>query len=219
MKALVIVFLFICFPLMAGSTMRISAAAGANALPEVLDMISSAYAIMGYKIELLGMPAKRALRQARDNPNIDAELARSQLVENYLTNYIRIPVPVKTLVVSAFVVDDSIHVSQWQQLTPYRVGLVRGHLAFHEQLKNHPAVEYFTSANQAITMLERGRVDVVILPKQIGEYAIKKYWHKQTRAVTPPIDQIYLYHYLNQKHQAIASELTHILQQLTIQSE
>ncbi|MGY5451147.1 substrate-binding periplasmic protein [Agarivorans sp. MS3-6] len=191
--------------------LRISTVENVAAYPEVVNMLSRAYAELGYHIELVPMPAKRSLRQAKENIDIDAELARTEYAAPFLPNHLRIPIPIAYITIAAFVMRDDLEIVNWQSLQAYGVGGVRGHLFIESKLKNHNKLLFLSSANQALTMLSRGRLDVVILPQTMGEYVVKQNWHSQVKMVSPALDYVPLYHYLHQKHHAIAGNLTQAL--------
>lgn len=193
------------------TSMRIATAENAAAFPEVINIISNAYAELGYQIDLVPMPAKRSLRQANQSQDIDSELARTKLVTPLLTNYLRIPVAITQINIAAFVVRDDIEIIGWQSLQAYNVGGVRGHLLLEKQLGNYTNILFFNSANQAFSMLSRGRVDVIVLPQTMGEYVVKQNLLSQIKMSSPALDHVPLYHYLHKKHHAIAGKLTQAL--------
>ncbi|MEE1674947.1 transporter substrate-binding domain-containing protein [Agarivorans aestuarii] len=204
-----------CAWVSAEPSLRISTAETIAAYPKVRDTVTAAYSELGYTVEIVPMPAKRSLHHARDNHHIDAELARTRYASAYLPNHILIPVAVGHITIAAFVKKDKAVVTDWHSLQQYRVAGVRGHLFLEDKLRNHSDTQFFNSAHQALTMLGRGRVDVVILPLSIGEYVIKKYWHKQITTVSPALDYVPLYHFLHNKHQDKAEQLAEVLQKFT----
>ncbi|WP_411993693.1 substrate-binding periplasmic protein [Agarivorans sp. DSG3-1] len=216
MKMIVLVMLMlISVKLHAGPSLRISTVETIAALPNVSELVSNAYAELGYQVEIIPMPAKRSLYQAKNNFGIDAELARTEYVASYLPHHLMIPVPLAYINIAAFVKREEIDISQWEDLQGYQVAGVRGHLFLEVKLENHASTVFFSDAHQALTMLGRGRVDVVILPQSIGEYVVKKYWHKQIKMLSPSLDAIPVYHYLHDKHRGIADSLAAVLRKLT----
>ncbi|WP_406610035.1 substrate-binding periplasmic protein [Agarivorans sp. JK6] len=216
MRTVCLIMLTLCCGyLSAEPSLRISTIETIAAFPEVRDTVSAAYAELGYQVDIVPMPAKRSLHHARDNHDIDAELARTRYASSYLPNHILIPVPVGHITIAAFVKKDKALVTDWQSLQQYRVAGVRGHLFLEEKMRKHNNTQFFNTAHQALTMLGRERVDVVVLPLSLGEYVIKKYWHKQITVVSPALDQVPLYHFLHNKHQDKAAHLAEVLRKFT----
>ncbi len=199
--------------------LRISTLDGIAAAPHISEFIRAAYQKIGYEIEIVPMPAKRSLYQAREREDIDAELARTINAAGYLPKHTLIPVPVAYVKVAAFVNNPKLSFSRWSDLNNYKVAAVRGHLAAEGRLAERSDVYFLNDAEQVLTMLERGRVDVAILPKGIGLYVIKKHRHRQL--TTPPmvIDEIPIYHFLHSRHHDLVEPLTQAMRQLRQQAD
>lgn len=198
----------------ADHTLRISSVEGIAAAPHISEFVRAAYQRIGYKIEILPMPAKRSLHQARDSETIDGELARTVYAAGYLPKHILIPVAVAHLKIAAFVTQADLSPSSWADLKDYKVAAVRGHLASEKGLAEHTQVVLLNDAEQVLTMLERGRVDVAVLPKGMGLYVIKKNRHGGLRVAPTLIDEIPMYHFLHSRHQDLVEPLSQAMVEL-----
>jgi polar amino acid transport system substrate-binding protein len=150
------------------------------------------------------------LSKANNSSLIDAELARGKIVQRLLPKFIRIPVPLVKLEFSAFVRDISFEVKSWKSLLPYKVGTVRGFFVVQENLKEIEII-YGRDAEQVMKMLEYGRVQVVVIPKLVGESSLAKFGMKNIRILEPPIETVAFYHYLNVRHHSLVPKLTKAL--------
>ena len=216
-------FLLLSFVLAQGAyadhTMRISTVEGVVAAPHISEFVRAAYQQLGYQIEILPMPAKRSLHQARDSEDIDSELARTIYAAGYLPKHTLIPVPVGQLKVAAFVNNEALVIHSWSDLKNYRVAAVRGHLASANRLAEHGEAYFLNDAEQVLTMLERGRVDVAILPRGVGLYWIKKNRHRELNIPPTVIEEIPIYHFLHSRHQDLVEPLSQIMAELREQAE
>jgi len=200
-------------------SLRISTVEGIVAAPHISEFVREAYQKIGYQIEILPMPAKRSLYQARESESIDGELARTVGAAGYLPKHILIPVPVAYLKVAAFVNNTELSIHSWSDLKDYKVAAVRGHLASEKRLAEHQAANFLNDAEQALTMLERGRADVAILPLGVGLYWIKKNRHRELTIPPTVIEEIPMYHFLHSRHQDLVDPLSQAMAELREQAQ
>jgi hypothetical protein len=59
--------------------------------------LRAAYQLLGIELEIIPLPAKRALLEAEKGNNYDTELARIEQAEKLLTNFVRIPVSLREI--------------------------------------------------------------------------------------------------------------------------
>lgn len=199
--------------------MHISTSDSIVAAPYISDFVDSAYRRIGYQMEIMPMPAKRSLYQARESEEVDGVLARTVQAAGYLPKHILIPVPVSWLKLAAFVKSDELSIQSWSDLSNYKVAAIRGNLAAEHFLVEQPSVFFLTDAEQALNMLERGRVDVAILPLEVGLYWIKKNRHRELTIPPTVIEEVPMYHFLHSRHQDLVEPLTQAMQQLRAQAE
>lgn len=197
----------------ADNVMRFTTSAHANAFPEIIELFTNAYSKMGYKIELIELPDRRALYEARNRHWIDGELARAKDAAAILPDHIRIPVPLKRINVSAYVKNIDFDVKGWESLLPYKIGALRGILAIENKLVGFNVTET-GSPLQLMKMLNRERVQVVVVPTPMGTFALKNQIYN-IRALEPPVDSFNLYHYVHKQHRLLIPKITAVLSELT----
>jgi hypothetical protein len=210
-----IISLLLCFVVdaSADNVMRFTTSSSVDAFPEVIDMFSTVYAKLGYRIEVVRLPERRSMYEAGHRMEVDGELARVKEAEALLPEHIRIPVPVVNIAASAFVKELSIEVNGWQSLAPYKLGILRGIIAVETHLVGFNTIEA-SSPTQLLDLVDRGRIQIAIMPRPMGELVLKKQSYN-IRIVEPAIDTFSVYHYVNKRHSALVPQLTEILSELT----
>lgn len=210
-----IISLMLCFTAntFADNVMRFTTSSSADAFPEVIEMFSEMYSRVGYRIEIDMLPERRSMYEAGHRGRVDGELARVKEAAYLLPEHIRIPVPVANVAASAFVKDFNFEVNGWQSLAPYQLGSLRGILAIERHLSGFNTLEA-GSPSQLLELLNRGRIQIAIMPRPMGEFALKRLPYN-IKVIEPPIDTFSVYHYVNKRHKALVPQLTAILSELT----
>ena len=200
-------------PKESSKVMNISTVNEATVYTDLDVILRKVYKEIGYDVNLIKFPAKRALFEAQNNKEIDAEFGRVKEVESYLTNLIRIPVPMHQLLISAFIREGfDFKFKSWDDLKKYKCGTVRGFLAMEKKVM---AVNgnLYTTAAQSIEALVDKRIDVVILSVKIGGPELKKY--KGIKIAEPPIQKLGIYHFINKQHESLVPALTKAFSKVT----
>lgn len=197
----------------ADNVMRFTTSAHVAAFSDTVELINTAYSRLGYKIEIIPLPDRRAIYEARHRNWVDGELARAKDAAAILPGYIRIPVVIKTVDVSAFVKDINFNVNGWDSLLPYDLGSLRGIIAIENKLTGFKVTETGTPL-QLLKMLDRERIQIAIIPKPMGVLALERLGYN-IRILEPSIDSFPLYHYVSERHRLLVPELTAILSELT----
>lgn len=199
--------------------LRISTVQSIAGMSEAIDFVTEAYRRIGHQIEVLPMPAKRALRQARDSEQIDGVLARTLFVSSYLPQHIVIPVPVAYLEMAAFVKREGLLIYDWADLKNLKVAAVRGHVISENRLAGYSDVLLLKDAEQVLSMLARGRVDAAILPRKAGLYFIQQYQYTQLTIPPMLVERVPLYHFLHARHIELVEPLSVAMAELRAKLE
>jgi len=189
----------------AGGLLRFSTVDDAALVGEYPELISKAYALMGYQIEVIKLPAKRALYQAKNDSTIDGELLRVENAEQWLPNHIRIPVPIVNIEVAAYVKNFQVDISGWQSLSPYKLGSVRGFIAIEKHISKYNTT-FVTETGQVMEMLELGRIQIGVIPRIIGDEMLKHGKYKGITSLDKNVYSTQLFHFIHSKHKALVPE-------------
>ncbi|MCM8528839.1 MAG: transporter substrate-binding domain-containing protein [Lentisphaeraceae bacterium] len=193
---------------------KISTVKTAEEITELITLIKSAYAKVGYKTELIFLPSQRSLEENQTNPDIDAELGRAKAAASMLPESIRIPVPVFKTESSCFVKDKSIKIESVADLSKYTVCTIRGFPIVENAVKDF-SPQVVTTIDQAMRVLNEGRVQIVVAVKILGEHALKNLQINDIFIAGPPVTEHKIYHYINKRHKALVPGLTKALSELS----
>jgi polar amino acid transport system substrate-binding protein len=178
--------------------------------------LRAAYQLLGIELEIIPLPAKRALLEAEKGNTYDAELARIEQAEKLLTNFVRIPVSLREIGTVAVASKDLKALSSQlgvESLSNYRVASMRGILITDFLLKDIDNILVDTP-KQGLYMLLYKRIDVfVALDFMVSDLPNEL---KQNNFIIhrPPIYKTKFYHYLHKKHKGLAPALTQALSQI-----
>ncbi|WDE06145.1 hypothetical protein SG34_004220 [Thalassomonas viridans] len=205
-------------------TLYLSAPAEAAGFTRIIALILQAYKEIGYRAEVVTMPAKRAMHEAVHNDWVDGAVGRAEIAEGVLRNFIRIPVVIGEVEIFAYFREDSrkalADISSWAGLSRYKVASLRGFIITSKNLSQHKvAFQTVTYAGQAFDMLVRKHVDLVVLPHKMAQQVLKNGDFGQIERSANSLEKRPLYHYLHQKHSGLAPALTRSLLRLFPQGE
>lgn len=182
----------------------------------VVIKVRQAYQNIGLQMQLETMPLERLRLEATRGVLIDGNLAAAATLQQVIPQLIRIPVQVYQLELTAFVREPHLKPKHWADLQSLRVSYMAGMLSVEARLQKHQ-IKMLTAAltlEQALQYVAKGRVDVAVLPKAEAEYVLQHLNLQEVQAVLPALEQLPLYHYIHQKHQALVGPLTEQLTQL-----
>ncbi|MDZ7870810.1 MAG: transporter substrate-binding domain-containing protein [Rheinheimera sp.] len=176
----------------------------------VVMQVRQAYQNLGLPMQLDTMPLERLRVEAARGELLDGNLAASATLSQVVPQLVRIPVQIYQLDLTAFVSRPELQPAQWTDLQPLRVVYMAGMLAVETRLKQHD-VKLLTATltlEQALQYVARGRADVAVLPKAEADYVLRQMAGLKVQAVQPALEQLPMYHYIHQKHQALVGPLT-----------
>ena len=108
-------------PFIFAETFMIAAPSDAKSFPRIEQLMIDVYQNLGFEVQIVGMPAQRALVESGKNTWVDAELARVPAAEKLLPDFIRVPAPLFSMEISSYSLSNGIEVSSWQSLKGLRV--------------------------------------------------------------------------------------------------
>ena len=133
------------------------------------------YARLKIQIELVDVPAKRALVESSSG-DLDGEVHRVlDVASEYPTllplrpaiNYIEPSVFIRSANTTPF------EISDWESIRDYRIGIVRGVGSSERGTAGMPHVESINTLNQGLKMLAADRLDIMITDRFSGKVALK----------------------------------------------
>jgi polar amino acid transport system substrate-binding protein len=161
--------------------------------------------------------ATRALKLANDG-SADGDIQRIDAVKTSYKNLIQIRPAINQFEASAFSANQRFNVTRWDSLRPFRIGIIRG-LKFAERNAKGMSPVLVGDYKALLTMLDRGRLDIGILPRVNGMYQVVKWGTLTVRELKPALQNLKLYHYVNTKHAGLARRLAEVIQAMHTSGE
>ncbi len=179
---------------------------------EFKAVLAEMYARSGIEVEFIVFPTSRAVQEVSCQ-GIDACMSRYPLTAEQYSGIIPVPFPLSEFSCVAATTKKGIVVTSWDDLRNYRIGLMRGVLIDEYLAKKH-AVRYtlVNSYNNGLAMLQEGRVDVFVGIPELMKEVIRP--NGVTLYFSEPIFRGYSYHYLSEKHRALAPRLARSLKEM-----
>ena len=175
-------------------------------------VLTEAYARLNIPISIVFTPAERSLRLA-NRGIVDGEVFRVMGIDDIYTNLIRLPVPINTIEIVAFVKNKNIKITNWDDLRPYRVGIRRG-VKLLEKATSGMIVFPLSKVSQLFSMLEKNRLDVIIVSKVIANNSFESSPPDDIYMLNPPLAKVELYHYIHKKHIKLVPAISQVLKDM-----
>jgi polar amino acid transport system substrate-binding protein len=174
-------------------------------------IIREAYKRLGLRIELKEYPAERAISVANDGA-ADGNLQRSAGAEKQFPNLIMVPFPIMHNEHVVFTKKKVFTVNGYTSLKPYSILIFLGNKPTERGTKGMQ-VTSVTSPEQAFKMLDSGRADIFIYPRE-GICIAKELGLSTIKVLEPPVEKTPVYHYLNKRHSALVPSLLNVLKNM-----
>jgi len=172
------------------------------------EILKAIYAKLGITIEFTDVEAVRALELSSSGV-IDGEIQRIDAVAEQFPTLIRIDTPVNSIDPSVFTRELTFPVDGWASIASYDIGIVRGVGSSERGVKGMRSVQAATSLENLINMLDHDRFQVMVTDLTSGLVTLRRMGlADRIHPLSPPIQHIDLYHYLNEKHRALAQRVS-----------
>ena len=177
-------------------------------------VLEEAYKRLGIAVEFRGFSAAAAL-EASNSGEADAELQRIDGISRTFKNLVQIPIPVNYIQGLAFSQQYNFPVKGWYSLKPHRIGIVKG-ILFAERGTEGMDVAVAATYAELIGWIEKGRVDVGVMPRIGGLLAIKRSGAKRCREMAGILETFLVYHYVHRSHADLVGRLGPILKEMLL---
>ncbi len=183
----------------------------------LVDIVAGeAFRRAGYKLELIQLPAERALQNANKGID-DGEVSRVAGIHKVYTNLI----PVEEKLVDhhfvAFTRNAKLKIASWKKLKPYLVGYIRGYKIVEKNIPPGTQTRSVNDATQLLTMLDKGRIDIAIYRRWEGVALAREMGIKDLRIIEPSLAETGIYIYLHKKHANIVPKISTALRNIKIE--
>lgn len=184
-------------------------------VPEVI--ISEAYRRLKIPFKVVKLPPVRSLKMSNSG-QFDGELARVKVDPIAYPNLIQVPVAIDLIDATVFSKSVDFKVDGWDSLKPYRIGIRRG-VKFTQRGTQGMNVVVGNENAQLLKMLDKGRVDIIVLNKHNAIAAIEQLNLSNIQMLKPSVHYLEVFHYLHKKNLHLLPALTHELQQMESSGE
>ncbi|GAA6205640.1 hypothetical protein [Thalassotalea sp. SU-HH00458] len=216
MKILLVFFLLLLPKLSVAKTITLSRGHDATVQSVSESVLLKAYQDLGINLTIIHAPVGRSLLLA-NNGEVDGEVSRITNVENQYKNLIRVPVAINYVDIRMFTYNKKLLSHEKNISSFYRIGCIKGVVLVEKIIsKLNETCHSLTGFKQAIDMLNKNKLDALILPLSVGLHFKKidsQFFHSiygKTLGKEP------LFHYLHKKHHELVPKLTHILNNMAL---
>ncbi|WP_255755752.1 ABC transporter substrate-binding protein [Massilia sp. erpn] len=176
------------------------------------QVLYEAYRRLGISLEVVRLPAERALVSANDGVT-DGELCRKIGIEQDYPNLLIVPVPLLVVEIVVITLGAAFAVHGWESLRPLRIGSIRG-IKVVEQNTQGMHIEFVGTMGQAMQKMAVGRTDVVVGTRSSALQTARELKLNDIHILAPPLETFPVFHYLHKKHEALIPELSAVLQRM-----
>lgn len=183
------------------------------------EILKVVYERLNIAVEFVDVPAKRALTLSSSGA-LDGEVQRIAGIDRDYPSLLQISPPINYIEPAAFTTGLHFEVRGWPSIRSYRVGIVRGVGSSEDGTRGMPNVVIANNLDSLIHMLDAGRFDVLVTDLFSGSVAIKKQnLASRIQPLSPPLQQISIYHYLNERHRKLAEKVASVLRDMEATDE
>lgn len=206
-------------PSQAQSAIRLARIAG---IPDQYvggEILRAVYGRLNIAVEFEDVPGKRALALSSAG-ELDGEVHRiADLARDYPT-LLQISPPINYIEPSVFTTELRFDVHGWNSIKDYSIGIVRGVGSSEAGTRGMSHVTAAASLESMIRMLDAGRFDLMVTDLFSGRVAVKKLnLQSRIHSLSPPLEKIYIYHYLHERHRDLAKRVAGVIRDMDASGE
>lgn len=175
-------------------------------------IVRQAFARIGENVLITHLPAERSLLNASQGIN-DGDLIRVDGLQSYYPDLVQVHEKLIDFEFVAFSKQPQILIDEWQDLSRYSVGIVRGWKILEEKAAD-ALLTQVDSLALLMTLLETGRADLVIYERLAGLYAIQNMQITGVHQIEPPLAIQPMYLYVHRKHNDLVDPLVSALKEM-----
>jgi len=183
------------------------------------EILKVVYSRLNITIELVDMPAKRALVESSSG-NLDGEVQRNINVATQYPTLLIVRPAINYIEPSVFSKKYRFPVTGWDSIATYSIGIVRGVGTSEDGTRGMKSVQELNTQDQLMQMLALNRIDVAVSDSFSGLTTLKKLGlEKQVAILTPPLQKNEIFHFLNEKRRDLIPKVEQVLQAMQASGE
>jgi polar amino acid transport system substrate-binding protein len=173
------------------------------------QIVLEAFARLGREAVITHLPAERSLLSASSGIN-DGDLIRVDGLQNDYPDLVQVHESLINFEFVAFSKNSQIKMNDWEDLSGYSVGIVRGWKILEEKAV-HSRLTKVDSLELLFPLLEKGRADLVIYERLAGLHAIQTMQLQDIFQAALPLKVQPMYLYLHRVHSDLVGPLVTVL--------
>ena len=183
------------------------------------ELLRAVYARLNISLEFADVPGKRALALSSSG-ELDGEVHRiAGLAQTYPT-LVQISPAINYIEPSVFTTTLRFDVRGWDSIRDYSIGIVRGVGSSEAGTHGMSRVTAATSLENMIQMLDAGRFELMVTDLFSGRAAVAKLkLQSRIAPLSPPLQRVYIYHYLHERHRDLAKRVGAVIQEMDASGE
>jgi len=208
----ILIFILFYFSVLEAKTYTFSG--GQNNVAQMIasKILIRAYQRAGLKAKGLFLPLEEALIQSNEGIT-DGELARIKNINKLYPNLLIVPVSIISAEAVAFSTNSDIKIKKWSDLKGYDFTLVKG-AKFIEIATKDMNPHFVSTIKEAFKALNSGKTEIIVIPKKAAIRLILKKEFNNIKPISPTLQKIKLYHFINKKNADLVPIITPILQEM-----
>lgn len=176
-------------------------------------IIHEAFARIGIDMEVIHLPAERALINA--NMGVEEGVyVRIAGMEKLYPNLIRVPEKITDYEFVAFSKKVNTATNRWEDLKPYDVGIITGWKILEKNIQNTKTLLKVDNPEILFDILDKERVDIIVYNRYDGYGVIKKLNLQGIKVLAPPLTVREMFLYLHVKHKELAPKMATALRSI-----
>lgn len=199
------------------SSLTLMSIAGVPSAELANRIMLAAYTKLDVAVDIVPLPANRALSMAV-NGEADGDMMRIAALDGRYPSLVQVPYPLLHGELRVITQDPTI--THWDRtaLADKRIAIRRG-VVIAERVTAGLIVTTIGDPAQFLPMLERGRVDVLVVSNIAGISPLEQADWSQLIVLDDVVAQFTLHHYLHRRHAELAEPLADILAQMEASGE
>lgn len=211
MKALVTLLYALVSAPLRGQDLQLFVIPDTPAHIEAWKTVEAAARRAGIKVRMQALPAERGMVLANEG-KLDGAVGRTMLAAKGYAQLVAVPEPVYLYAPTAYSYK-KIDVSHgWQSLRGHTVCLRRGY-NFTEERTAGLARQRLDNDASLLRMLRAGGCDIAVMGRSNKEVRAMQQHDPDLLQLLPPLEEVPLYLFLNQRHAALVPRLAEALRQ------
>lgn len=191
----------------------------ANGSPGALDALySKIFGQLGYAVEIVKLPAERALINANAGLD-DGDAFRVAGLEKRYRNLVPVPESVFSVEFVLITREGGPGEMDWAALEGRSVGIINGWKIVESNLAGVANLTHVSMSGQLFELLQRGRVDFIVFTRQAGRRFIQSHALEGLEIQKRPLARRDMYLYLNDKHADLAARVAVVLKGMKASGE